>query len=83
MVHICDRKIQQGLLVTNIPLENLRLREAPKPQIIEPRKVFWRNVALGLSCYTLLLAFTNVCCQRQGTGRDSRMEDAEAGPHVQ
>lgn len=84
MGHICDRKIQQELLITNILFDNFWLREVPKPQIIRPRKVFWRNTAIGLSCwYTLLLTFANVCCQRQDTGRDSCMEDAEVGPHAQ
>lgn len=84
MVHNCDRKVKQGLLITNIQLKNLRLREVPKPQIIWPRKIFWRNIAIGLSCcYTLLLAFTNVGYQRQDTGRESCTMDAEPGPHAQ
>lgn len=84
MGQICGRKIQQGLLIANISLENFWLKKVPKPQIFWPRKVFWRNIATGLlSCYTLPLAFTNGCCQRQDTERDSCVEDAEAGPHAQ
>lgn len=45
MGQICGRKVQKGLLIANISLEHFLLRGVPKPQIIWPRKVFWRNVA--------------------------------------